>query len=90
MKRMALIISGVCLVDLFSMELSSSSSFLKYSANCSCFPGALKTPANISGKTHIVDSLSATADLGLKPATGEQSNMKQLYEKFTEKENHYL
>jgi len=77
MKRIALIISGVCLVDRFSMELSSSSSFLKYPANCSCFPGALKTPANRSGKTHIVESLSAMADLGLKP-TSERSDMKQL------------
>lgn len=74
----------MCLVDRFSMDLSSSSSFLKYSTNCSCFPGALKTPANRSGRTHIVESLSATADLGLKP-TSEQSSMKQLCEKFTEK-----
>jgi hypothetical protein len=62
------------------MELSSSSSFLKYPASCSCFPGALKTPANRSGKTHIAESLSATADLGLKP-TSERSNMKQLCNK---------
>lgn len=72
MKRIALIISGMCLVDGFCTELSSSSSFLKYLANCSCFPGAPKTPANRSGRTHIVESLAATADLGLKPASESQ------------------
>ncbi|WVZ08727.1 hypothetical protein V8G54_022073 [Vigna mungo] len=67
MKRIALIISGMCLADGLCTEFSSSRSFLKYLANCSCFPGAPKTPANRRGRTHIVESLAVTADLGLKP-----------------------
>lgn len=75
MKRIALIISGVFLVDAFSLKLSFRSSFLKYSANCSRFPGAPKRPANRSGRTHNVQSLSEISDLGLKP-TSELSNAK--------------
>lgn len=76
MKRTSLMITRVCWVDGFFLALCSSRSFLKYSANCLPFPGTPKTPTNRSGRTHNVDSLSVTIDLGLKP-TGELPTIKQ-------------